>query len=194
MVAAGSNRAQLELLHGLASRWNWTERNATVLWKLADDQQARRTALRALFQQYKEQRDTRGLYRALRRLAKLDPQDRAVQNNLAQIALLLDADPASARDAARQLYEKDTANPALASTYAFALYRNGDTDGALRIMQHLPAEQLNEPSIALYYGVILAAGKTKFDAPRYLEKSRTASLLPEEEALRDQAANQVARR
>jgi len=31
-------------------------------------------------------------------------------------------------------------------------------------------------------------------APRYLEKSRTASLLPEEEALRDQAANQVARR
>ncbi len=45
---------------------------------------------------------------------------------------------------------------------------------------------------ALYYGAILAARKTKFEAKRYLERSKDASLLPEEEALRSQAASQVA--
>ena len=194
LEAAGSKPAQLELLHGLATRWKWTEKSAAVLWQLAEQPRTQWTALRALFQLYRDERDTRGLYRALQRWAKLKPDDRAVQNNVAQLSLLLGADLAKARDTARQLHEQEPQNPAFASTYAFALYRAGDTGGALKVMQRLTPAQLDDPPIALYYGIILAGSNRRPEATRYLDLSAKAALLPEEETLRSQAANQIARR
>ncbi|MDQ3116582.1 MAG: hypothetical protein M3Q86_08255 [Verrucomicrobiota bacterium] len=142
-----------------------------MLWQLADQPRSQWTALRALFQLYREERDTRGLYRALLRWAKLKPDDRAVQNNVAQLSLLLGADIAKARDAARPLHEKEPQNPAFASTYAFALSRAGDTGGALRVFQRLSPAQLDDPPIALYYGVILVGSNRRLEATRYLDLS-----------------------
>ncbi len=194
LEAAGTNPAQLELLHGLATRWKWSEKSAAVLWQQVDQPRTQWTALRALFQLYRDERDTRGLYRALLRWTQLKPDDRAVQNNVAQLSLLLGTDIARARDAARQLHQQEPANPAYASTYAFALYRAGDTAGALQVMQRLSPTQLDDPPIALYYGIILAGSNRRPEATRYLDLSAKAALLPEEETLRSQAANQIARR
>jgi predicted Zn-dependent protease len=106
-----------------------------------------------------------------------------MQNNLAQVSLLLNADVERARKLAAELYRKQGSNPAYASTYAFALFSKGDTNGALKVMSALPEEQLRDPSLAAYYGIILAAAGDAAKAREYLKIGASARLLPEEKAL-----------
>jgi Flp pilus assembly protein TadD len=114
-----------------------------------------------------------------------------VQNNFAQVALLLDADSERARRIAAELVRKEPANAAYVSTYAYSLLSAGDAAGALQAMQRLSDEQLQQPSIAAYYGIILAAAGDKRTAAQYLDRSREAFLLPEEKALVAKAENTV---
>jgi hypothetical protein len=83
-----------------------------LLWALSKDPGEQKEALRSLYQHYAEVGYTPGLYRVLLRLAEAIPGDLALQNNLAQIALLLDADIARARRLAVEVYRKEPANPA----------------------------------------------------------------------------------
>jgi predicted Zn-dependent protease len=190
---AGSDKAQLEVLQKLAVQWHWESRAANVLWLLADNPQTQREALQALYKYYRDNNDTAGLYRVLGRLSQIMPEDPAVQNNLAQISLLLNVEPAKARLAAKQLNEKEPHNAAFASTYAFALYRNGDIPGALKIMKGISPDQLKDPTIAAYYGIILARSKDN-EATRYLDLGAKATLLPEEQNLLAQARKEIAQR
>ena len=107
----------------------------------------------------------------------------ALQNNLAQVSLLLGVDLDYARKMAADLKEKEPDNAAYASTYAFSLLSKGDVKGALQVMDNLNEEQLRDPSVATYYGVILAAAGQKDKARAFLQRSAEASLLPEEKTL-----------
>jgi Flp pilus assembly protein TadD len=127
------------------------------------------------------------LYRVLSRLTDIDPGDLKVQNNLAQISLLLNADLERARKRAADLYRKEPSNAAYASTYAFSLYAKGDAEGALKVMSTLRENQLNDPPLAAYYGIFLAANGEKSKAREYLELGRQTQLLPEERILLDRA-------
>ena len=140
-------------------------------------------AFQALYRNYIDDGDTPGLYRVLMQLAELLPEDRRIQNNLAQLRLLLSADIAQAEKLSADLYSKEPSNPFYASTYAFALYSVGDTDGALEIMNGLRESQLRDPSLATYYGIILAAAGENEKARKYLDLAASGKLLPEERAL-----------
>ena len=50
-------------------------------------------------------------------------------------------------------------------------------------MESLTPEQLQAPSIAAYYGIILAAAGQKEKAQEYLKRGAQTFLLPEEKAL-----------
>ncbi len=117
------------------------------------------------------------------RLEKVDPDDPRIQNNLAQVSLLLNVDVKHARAVAAQLYRKEGSNPAYTSTYAFALYTKGDAKGALKIMNGLSQSELHDPPIAAYYGVVLVATGKAEKAKEYLKLARAAKLLPEESRL-----------
>ncbi|MBA3726897.1 MAG: hypothetical protein H0W86_10685 [Armatimonadetes bacterium] len=117
-----------------------------------------------------------------------------MQNNIAQLSLLLGAEPAKARAAPRQLHEKEPQNAAFASTYAFALYQSGDAPGAATVMKGLSSEQLRDPAVAAYYVIILARINNSHDARRYLELGREARLLPEEENLLHRAQKELTKR
>jgi predicted Zn-dependent protease len=175
------------LLQGLAAQWDWETQGVAALWLLADNPETERDTLQALYKYYRQRSDTAGLYRTLLRLEKTMPDDDAVHNNFAQVSLLLNVEPAKARQTARQLVERNPRNPAYASTYAFALLCNGDTAGALKTMQHLTPEQLNTPPIAAYYGLILARSEHRQEAQHYLALGDKAVLLPEEKALLSRA-------
>ena len=123
------------------------------------------------------------MYRVLVRLAEIDPGDLNVQNNLAQISLLLNADPERARKLAADLYAKEPSNAAYVSTYAFSLHTKGDSRNAARIMSGLRDDQLENPSLAAYYGIVLAAAGETTKARKYIEIGRKAHLLSEEKAL-----------
>jgi Flp pilus assembly protein TadD len=136
-----------------------------------------------LYHHYAKNLDTGGVYRVLLHTAQIAPDDLMVQNNFAQVALLLDADRERARRIAAELVRKEPTNAAYVSTYAYSLFLDGNIAGAREAMQRLRGEQLNEPPIAAYYGIILAAAGEKQKAADYFARSREAFLLPEEKAL-----------
>jgi len=191
--AAGGDPANLNLLQTIAFQWNWSDKATAVLWMLAENPDAKRAALQALYRYYAAQRDTSGLYRTLSRLVALLPQDPALRNNFAQISLLLKAETPRAGAIARDLHKANPHDAAFASTYAFALFQSGDVKEALKIMKQLTPEQLHDPSVAAYFGILLAAAGQNDNATEYFALAEKAKLLPEEEELVAQAKASLAR-
>ncbi len=173
----------LQLLTRTISDWNWKEETLDLLWQLTKHPETRAEALATLYAYYAEARDTQGLYRTLRILVEVNPDDPKIKNNFAQVALLLDAEPERARALSRQLYQTHGADPAYASTYAFSVYRSSGPEQALAIMEKLPAEALQDPGIAAYHALFLAAAGRKEEARPFIERAAAARLLPEERAL-----------
>jgi hypothetical protein len=173
----------LTALSRAASEWGWKDEANEVLWNLSKQPEAQAETLETLYQRYLADGDTPGLYRVLTKFAELRPQDMAIQNNLAQVGLLLDVDRGRISRLAEEAYNKDRSNPAFAATYAFALYTRGDASGAVRVMNAFNETQLMDPPIAAYYGVMLAAAGDATKAKQYLAAGETAKLLPEEKAL-----------
>jgi Flp pilus assembly protein TadD len=171
------------MLSRAVSHWDWQKETLELLWALTKHPETQFEALEALYQRYTEAADTPGLHRVLVRLAELMPEDARIQNNLAQVSLLLNVDVQRARKLAADLYSKEGSNPGYASTYAFALYTKGDLNGALEVMNGLNGAQLHEPSLAAYYGIFLAAAGYTAKAREYLKVAASAKLLPEESAL-----------
>ncbi len=193
VAQAGKDPARLNVLQTIAFRWKWPEKGTAVLWMLAEIPDAQRDALQELYRHYASERDTAGLYRALARLVAIMPDDAAVRNNFAQISLLLKAAPGRAREMAQQLHQSHPQNAAFAATYAFALFQSGDIKGALRVMNQLTPEQLRDPSVAAYYGIVLSSAGEPKEAAHYLETGEKAQLLPEEENLVARAKALIAR-
>jgi len=180
---ASAQPQSLLMLARTVALWGWENETAELLWILAKNDDTRMEALQTLYQHYAEKGDTAGLYRTLVKLVETLPNDLVLQNNLAQISLLLGADPERARKIAAELASKDPSNGSFLSTYAFSLYTKGDFDGALQAMEKLSPDQLRDPSLAAYYGVVLAAAGQKEKAREYLRRASEAKLLPEEKAL-----------
>lgn len=181
--SAAAQYQSLMLLARLVSEWGWKSEHVDLLWELAKFPEAQKEALGTLYQQYAKADDTSSLYRVLLRLVEADPEDMRLQNNLAQVSLLLHADVNHARQLAADLFHKEPSNSAYASTYAFSLYDKGDFNGAMRVMNTLKSDQLKDPPIAAYYGIILAAAGDREKAREYIEIGKQARLLPEERAL-----------
>lgn len=186
---ASANPQALLMLARTAAAWDWKTEKVDLLWVLAKSDETKLEALQTLYQHYAKAGDTSGLYRTLLRLVEALPNDLPLQNNLAQISLLLGADVERARKVAAEIKNKEPLNGAYVSTYAFSLHTKGDVKGALQAMDQLSQDQLRDPSVAAYYGVILAAAGQKEKAREYLDLAAQANLLPEEKALVAKAAS-----
>ena len=188
---AGSQARMLSLLTRTVIEWRWTDEAVDLLWTLAKDPAEKKEALGSLYRHYSEIADTAGLYRTLLRLVEVMPEDLSLQNNLAQIGLLLNADPERAKKLASDLYQKNPTEPAYVSTYAFSLYAKGNAAGAVQAMETLKEEQLRDPGFAAYYGMFLAAAGQTEKAREFLNLGSAARLLPEEKALVDKARSRL---
>jgi Tfp pilus assembly protein PilF len=183
---AGAGSDQTFLLLQTAGSWNWRSEQVDLLWAMTKYPEKEKDALQTLYEFYAKTHDTHGLYRVLIRLAERNPENLDVQNNLAQVSLLLEAKTEDARRIASDVYHKQPNNAAYATTYAFALLSKGDTKGAAGVMNSLTAEQLKDPSVGAYYGICLAA----LNDPRasdFLDEGDKATLLPEERSLIEKA-------
>ena len=180
---ASAQPQSLLMLARSAIAWGWENETVELLWILEKNDETKLEALQTLYQHYAKKADTSGLYRALIRLVEIAPNDLVLQNNLAQVSLLLGADVERARRIAAELTNKEPANGSFLATYAFSLYAKGDIKGAVQAMDKLTPDQLRDPSLAAYYGVVLAAAGQRDKAREYLPRAREANLLPEEKAL-----------
>jgi thioredoxin-like negative regulator of GroEL len=176
----------LTVLSKTVSEWKWEKEKTDLLWSLSKKPDKQRDAFLALFRDYTKAGDTEGLYRVLVHWAEIAPEDLNVQNNLAQISLLLDANVAEARRMAADVYRKAPTNPAYVTTYAYSLLTNGNPKEATKAMNSLTAEQLRDPAVSAYYGICLAALHDD-KARDFLVAGERATLLPEEKKLVDKA-------
>jgi predicted Zn-dependent protease len=184
-AASGQSDRLLTLIRA-TSEWRLEMETEDLLWTLAKYPAKQNDALQTLYRIYRKANDTQGLYRVLLRLFESDPDNANVENNLAQVSLLLKADPNQACRLASDVYHKVPSNAAYATTYAHSLLTKGDTKGALKIMSSLSGEQLRDPAISAYYGICLAAARDQ-SARSFLEAGQKATLLREEKSLIDNA-------
>ena len=182
--AAGDRLGALNALLELAGNWQMKSEQEELLRRIVRQFPDATWAQQYLEQIYMAGGNTEKLYQFYTEQFFRSPQNPALKNNLAATALLLKTNLAQASQWAAEVYARFPENPDVVSTYAYALHLQGRDDEGLAALQKLTLAQLKEPSVALYYGVLLsAAGKTNEAAP-YLEIAQSRGhLLPEEKRL-----------
>jgi predicted Zn-dependent protease len=99
------------------------------------------------------------------------------------LSLLSGKEVPAAHKQAAELYAGEPGNPVFASTYAFSLHLQGKTKEGLKVLRALKTKDLDNPAVAVYYGVLLSAAGEVQASKDYLDLSGKAFLLPEELAL-----------
>lgn len=190
-VREASRSAQgLSTVAELASAWGWQRESEDATWEAVERFPKEPWPLDRLDRLYTSRRDTEGLRRVYAVRLQRNPEDRLARNNYAMVSLLLNREVAWAAETAADLHASDPKSAVFASTQAFSLHRQGRTKDGIGVLRSLPLEQLDNPAVALYYGVLLVADGQKELAQGYLKRAEKAFLLPEEKALLDQALAQ----
>ena len=184
--AAGNRLGALSGLLELTARWKMPEARLDLFWLLLQKFPRERWVSAALEQQCFNTGDTAGLRRIYQQMAAVFPSDASFNNNYAYTSLLLRKNQGEAENLAARLYAQAPENPAIVSTYAFALHLRGHEAEALAAMRKLKPAVLQQPALALHYGILLAATGQTAEAKPFLALARTGTgLLPEEKRLLD---------
>jgi predicted Zn-dependent protease len=179
LKATGNRPQRLAVIAQLAEGWGYSEEAADAWWLIANGNENAKQALSALQRLYKAKQNSHGLLRVAKRALELNPSDLIAANNCANLGLLLTGDSA-ARRLATKLHAENPTDPAVSSTYAFALFTEGRTREALTQMETLKEPQLRHPVIAAYYFVMLVENGKMEQAHSFLSAANKAQLLPEE--------------
>ena len=162
LKTANGQKASLVMLLRLAAAWNWQSEGEELLWTIVNQYPGEKWAFGALNQALYAGGRTRPL-------------------------MMLYSQELKPHELAREVYEKAPTNSAYASTYAFSLHMQKKDAEALKVIERLKPQELQNPSIAGYYGLILKATGNGAKAKTCLELASKAPLLPEEKKLFDRA-------
>jgi hypothetical protein len=182
---AGERLRALIPLCDLARQWRRKAEYIEVLWMIADRFPTERWALVELDTIYQADANLRGLSRVYAAQLAYDPTNLVLRNNLAASGLLLGQNPAEIAVSFEPVWRAQTNHPAIVTTYAFALHRQGKTEEGLKLIEQLPADKLRLPAVATYYAVLLAESGRTNEAKPFVALARSVRLLPEEKALLD---------
>ncbi len=181
---AGERLGAMTALLELANRWQLPREREDLLWRILQRYPDARWAQDSLERIYFDAGNTAALYQLYTKLLPRSPQNAALKNNLACTALLLKTNLIQANLWAAEAYAQAPTNADVVATYAYALHLRGRNQEGLDALQKLKPEQLEQRSVALYYGVLLCATGKAGDAAPYLQIARTkGQLLPEETLL-----------
>ena len=183
LSAASARPEFLLVLLQLARAWAWDDETKELLWVIVGKLPSEEWPLENLRRIYMIKQDSEGLYRVYQALLEKHPHSAELKNNVATLGLLLGHNRARSAELAREVYEVGKTNATLVSTYAFSLYNEGKTTEALALMQALPEADLQNPEVALYYGLLLASAGDVGKAEAYFVAAEKGHPLPQERAL-----------
>ncbi|NBV21202.1 MAG: hypothetical protein EBS05_04675 [Proteobacteria bacterium] len=183
LKVADKNLPGLRELLEFAVAWKWETEIEELLWQMHNNWPKDKGVFLALSERLTKAGNTSGLRTLFARASQADPDNLAIKNNLVMTSLLLDARDKASHLKAKELFTADPANPIFVSTYAFSLYLLKQPADALAAFAQLKSEQLIEPNVATYYGLVLLANGRAAEAGKFLQAARQAKLLPEETAL-----------
>jgi len=181
---ADNRLGALNALLQLAIRWDMKPQQEDLLWRIVQEFPDARWAGNELARLYSADGNTDGLRQLYSRLLANSPDNARDKNNLALTSMLLKTNLNQAFQWAEQAHAQSP-DAATASTYAYALQLQNRTRDGLAVLQKLPANDLEQPAVALYYGSLLnAAGETN-EAAHFLAiaANKDDRLLPEEKRL-----------
>jgi tetratricopeptide (TPR) repeat protein len=180
------NKQGLIILLNLANAWNWPNEVEDLLSTILSQYPSETWAFKSLSELLFRQGRTRSLMALFNQQLKSKPADLETKNNLAMTALLLEAQELKPHALALEVYQKAPTNTSFASTYAFSLSVQDKDDQALKVLEALKPEDLERPSIAGYYGLVLQKTGDTAKAQKYLaialNTNYLKNLLPEERA------------
>ena len=191
LKAAAGQKANLIILLRWATTWKWQTESEDLLWTIVNQYPGEKWAFQWLNQVLMVNGRTRPLMLLYSQELKRSPANLSIKNNLAMTAMLLDVQELNPYALAREVYEKSPTNSAYASTYAFSLHQQKKDREALKVLRQLPPQDLDEPTVAGYYGLILRATGDQTKARVYFRLASKALLLPEEKKLFTQARRGV---
>ena len=185
MNATAGNPNSLLMLARLVNGWGWKDEAIQVWWLAARSGTTQRAALKALYTIYSTDKNTRELYRVARQVYQMEPANPVAKNNVASLAFLLGEDEAEAHRLAAEIYKLTPTHPVIASTYALSLHKRKRDSEAIAILRQLPPAALEDPSIAAWYGFLLAQNGEANAARTFLEAAdrQKDQLFPEEAAM-----------
>lgn len=183
LQGANGRKQSLAMLLQLAAQWKWQSEAEEILWDVVNRYPGEQSAVRSLTQALYAGGRTRSLMQLFSQESQQDPHNLSAKNNLAMTALLLNASEIKPYDLAREVYQSSPTNADFVSTYAFSLYLQGKNAEALKLFQSLPAHDLQSPSNAGYYGLVLKATGDRTSAKAFLNWAARGQLLPEEKKL-----------
>ena len=187
LKAANGQKQSLIMLLRLAAAWNWQSEGEDVLRTIVNQYPGEKWAFVALNQALYADGSTRSMMMLYSQELKQSPSNLGIKNNLALTALLLDAQELNPHTLAREVYQQAPTNAAFVSTYAFSLHLQKKDAEALKVIEQLKPRELQNPSIAGYYGLILQATGNKAKARAWLDLAFKGPMLPEERKLFEQA-------
>ena len=181
---ANNQFGALNALLELAGRWSLPSEQEDLLWRILRRFPDAAWAQQNLQRLYFASGDTKHLYQLFSERFPHSPQNLDLKNDLAFTALLLKTNLNQACEWAAETYACRTNYPSVVSTYAYALHlQHRDRDG-LALLRQLDQTNLEQPSIALYYGVLLAAAGNGDEAAPFLAIAKAkGQFLPEEKQL-----------
>jgi predicted Zn-dependent protease len=183
LKTAGKDPLALRELAEITEAWKWDTELLELLWQMHNQAPKDKAIFLALTQQLIKAGNTASLRTLFSRASEAEPDNLALKNNLVMTSLLLNGQDKASHQLARELFAAAPANPVIVSTYAFSLYLQKQPAAALAAFAQLQPEQLMEPNIAAYYGLVLVANGRAAEAGKFLQAARRARLLPEETAL-----------
>lgn len=193
-LAASGHPDDVNTLARLATAWKWTDEANGILWEIARGPSDQMPALQSLSRAYQLSGNTRELLNVANRMLEIDEANLMAKNNVAYLSLILEVDRERAHALAKDVYSSAPTNAAFVSTYALAMHLLGRTSEGLKLMQTLQPRDLDTPSIAFCYALLLSSAQNREEAPKYLAIAESSSILfPQERALLAKAREWIAK-
>ena len=180
----------LEALNDLVRRtlaWGWGAELDETLWAIVQNFPNEKGAFLLLYDRLFDAGNTAALHSLLVKVLEFVPSNLELKNNLALVSMLVDPRNERGYDLAHEVFDADPHNASFLSTYAYSLFCQGRKAESLKLLEGLKGDQLEDPGIAAYYGVILAGSGEHSKARHYLQRGHDARLLPEERNLLSKA-------
>jgi Flp pilus assembly protein TadD len=181
--ATDNQLGSLNTLLNMAKAWKRVHAEEDLLAQIGQYYHRERWASRDLERLYLAAGDTAGLNKFYAMKSENDSTNYVAQNNLAATSLLLKTNLPRAFDLSKQLYQSHPGDAVIATTYAYSLLLQNRTTEGVDVLDKLGPESLEQPGVALYYGILLSADGQPAAAKKYLELAQTARNLPEENQL-----------
>jgi predicted Zn-dependent protease len=173
-----------------STAWRWAPERREVLTEIVSEFPRERWAVDLLVNQLAESGATEELEQLVYRLSLTEPSNVKLKAFHARLALLRKNQLPNAHRLAKEAYDRAPDDPVVMSTYAYSLMLQGQSDEAVRLLDNLKPQALQNPWVATCYGFIEAQLGNKKAAREPLERAKSAKLLPEEvELVRQAAAN-----